>query len=272
MKNKIVWTTIMAFIALSFSILPSCASQANKQQSLKQREIEHFLKKADIVSVEINPEGGRTEPWKVMLNDGKIMRRGLFKYVNSPRHVNSPRPYILPDSYKYEIAAYELNKLLDLDIVPPVVEREVNGIKGSLQVYVENCISLNSQRRKKIKPPDEEEFQNFLEIINIFENLTYCERKELDDILIHTEDWKGCRVDVSEAFAPIPELIPEHQISRCSNSLYLNLQKLTRDEIKDKLETLINDDEIDALMERKKLIIHRIQQLIMEKGKESVLF
>ena len=35
------------------------------------------------------------------------------------------------DSYKAEIAAYELDKLLTLDMVPPAVERVLQGIKGS---------------------------------------------------------------------------------------------------------------------------------------------
>lgn len=34
------------------------------------------------------------------------------------------------DSYKAEIVAWELDKLLDLQILPPIVERKVEGKKG----------------------------------------------------------------------------------------------------------------------------------------------
>ena len=43
-------------------------------------------------------------------------------------------------SYKNEIAAYELDKLLKLDMVPPTVERQLQGITGAAQLWVENVV------------------------------------------------------------------------------------------------------------------------------------
>jgi len=115
--------------------------------------------------------------------------------------------------------------------------------------------------------------------LKVFENLIYssalCEEggDDLNDLLIaYKKDWKVWRVDLSEAFAPIPELIQFCEFTRCSRKLYKNLLKLDDEVIKAKLEHYLNDEEMSALLERKKLIVEKIKQLIKEKGEESVLF
>ena len=265
MKNKTTFALVlfMCFILSQWSYLqPKSANQ----EEWNLEDLENYLRTAKIVSVEKEKIPGRTEAWKITLDDGKIVRRGHFK------HVRDNRPTLIPDSYKYEIAAYELHKLVDLKSMPPIVEREIEGIKGSLQFRIENCFPLDDLKRKKIEPPDPEAFENDLEEINVFENLTFCERKELDDVLIHEEDWKVYRVDFSEAFSPTPELIPGQKVTRCSKKLFQNLQKIEDDAIKAKLKLYLNDEEIKTLLIRKKIILDKIKQLIEEKGEESVLF
>ena len=44
------------------------------------------------------------------------------------------------ESYKADIAAYEIDKLLKMDMVPPSVERQIQGITGAAQLWVENII------------------------------------------------------------------------------------------------------------------------------------
>ena len=41
------------------------------------------------------------------------------------------------ESYKSEVAAYELDKLLSLNMVPPVVERRVNNDLGAAIMWVD---------------------------------------------------------------------------------------------------------------------------------------
>lgn len=229
-------------------------------------QIERFLKEAAIVSVEKAMDSGRTEPWIVTLKEGDTIAKAFFK------HVNRPRPGIFPDCYKYEIAAYELNKILELNIVSPIVEREIEGSKGSLQLYVEGCILYSSILRQKIKPPDAQKFKNSLDVISIFEHLTYCERKDLDDILVHEQDWKVCRVDFSEAFLPQSHLIPGEDMSRCSEKLYRTLLSLYDAAVAEKLDGWLNKEEINAILARKTIICETLQRLIQERGEEAVLF
>ena len=226
---------------------------------MKQKELENYLKTAKIVSK--RRAGGRGENWVISLDDGKISRYGFFKLLNQAR------PALITDSYRYGIAAYELDKLLDLNIVPPVVEREIEGRKGSLQIFIEGALNESVRRMKKIKPREPDKFKNALEDLIVFENLTYspsfCGERELDDILIMDKQvWRVWGVDFSEAFAPSPELIPGCEITGCSKKLCQNLIKLDDEVIKAKLKHYLNDEEMSMLLKRKKIIIEKIKKLI----------
>jgi hypothetical protein len=265
MRNK----AILAFFILLF--LCSCSwsqshSEKVSQKEMDQSELEHFLRTAEITLIEKGKIPGRTNAWKITLFDGKQEKQAHFKFVS----FNRPTP--IADSYTYELAAYELDKLLDLGRIPPVVYREIDGVMGSLQIRIENCIPLDFKQQKNLSPPDAEAFQNSLEELNVFENLVYCERKELDDVLIEQESWKVFRVDFGEAFNPTPKLIPDQKITRCSKKLFENLIKLEDKVIESKLKELLNEDEASTLLQRKGLIIKTIQTLIQEQGEEAVLF
>jgi hypothetical protein len=236
------------------------------QQDEKREDVEYYLKNAAVVRQRKEAVPGRTAAAKVDLDDGVVKRRAMFKTVDIRR------PDRLPDSYKYELAAYALDKLLDFDRIPAALEREIEGTKGSLQILVENCFGLDAQQRKNLSPPDPQSFANALDEINVFENLTYNERNELDDILIHEDSWRIYRVDFSEAFLPTSNLIPEQKITRCSKKLYQNLRNLSDEVIESILETYLNEEEIATLINRKDEIVKTLEKLIKEKGEEAVLF
>jgi hypothetical protein len=257
-----------AFIAfLVIAVLTFSNFLWGNQESFDIKETEKYLKKATISNR--RPSGTRGDSYFVHLDVGGIKKRGFLKFSNYQR------PRVPTDSYIYGLAAYELDKLLDLNIIPPVVERNLGGRKGSLQILVSLLWDEGERRLKKIAPPDPENFFNTLEEIKIFEYLVYdtslCQQSDLQDILI-TDEWKVWRVDFSEAFKPLPKLIEGCEITRCSRKLYQNLQQIKNKKIKSKLKKYLNKDEIDALLERKKLIIETVQKLIEDKGEAAVLF
>jgi len=272
MKTRTI-LVILALICFIYGSWDHCHSYSIDTDDNKQIDLEKYLKKTAIGPDRKSLEG-RTDAYLVDLDDGKIKRTGILRFTDKTR----PQ-YYPADSYKYPIAAYELDKLLDLNIVPPIVERQDSGKKASLQIGVESpFLDERTRQLKKMEPPDPETFHNTLDNLYVFENLVYssalCEYAgNLDDILIeHEKDWKVWRIDLSQAFAPYAELIPDHEITRCSKKLYQNLLGLEDKVIRSKVKKYLNKDEIDAVLKRKKLIIEKIEALIKEKGEEKVLF
>ncbi|MFC2170163.1 hypothetical protein ACFLRM_06350 [Acidobacteriota bacterium] len=243
-----------------------CQHQMSDDNNLERERIETYLRSAEVTSINKELEAGRTEPWVIGLYDGKTERKGFFKYLDRTR------PSIFPDSYKYEIAAYEINKLLDIKIVPPVVEREIEGINGALQLFLENFIKESERKRRNLIPKNPVAFSNRLEEIGVFEILVNCQRIDLDDILISSEDWEVFRVDFSQAFSTSSEMISGSEISRCSRKLYHNLHKLEYSNVESRLKSYLTDQQIKALLKRKNVILENINQLIKIKGEEAILF
>jgi hypothetical protein len=239
---------------------------ARTGEDAQQKALEDFLKSAKITSVDKNVEPGRGAAWRISLRDATGSRRGFFKYVNVRR------PQVSPISYKYELAAYALSKLLRVPVVPPVVEREVEGRKGSLQIFMDNCIS-EAERRKAGRAAafDPRALQDALDELAVLETLMCCER-DINDILIHKNDGRVCRIDFSEAFDPSPELPASAAVARCSRRLYAGLRDLVPVDAGTVLKPYLNDAEITGLLTRRARILETLNARIAAEGEAAVLF
>jgi hypothetical protein len=227
---------------------------------------EKLLRTADAAAVDKDIETGRTAPWIVRLKgpDGDV--RAIFK------HMDRRRPNPQAASWRYEMAAYTLAELLGLDIIPPTVERSIQGVPGALQLYVEGSLSERNRRRSELRPADEQAFRRALDEIRVFEILTGEECGSPDDTLIDKTTWKICRVDFSEAFSVDPALDAACPLERCPRRLYDHLARMSRSEIEKRLRPYLSDSEINSLCERKKRIVAGLTRLIKDKGDRVVLF
>jgi hypothetical protein len=255
---------VVCLLSLGWGFV-SCRALAENSRD-PRIELERFLREAKVIDVKKDVSPGRSRPWIVTLAEGEVRHLAVFK------HFDFPRPKPQPHSYRYELAAYALDKLLDARIVPPVVLRKIEGRRGALQIYLENCVSEQDRRRKKLEPPDPRAFANELEGVRVFESLVNDECLNFVDLLVHTEDWRVCRVDFSEAFAPSADLRAECRLTVCSRRLFEGLLKLNEPTVRKVLGSCLNDQEYADLLARKDQIIVKIRALIAEKGEASVLF
>jgi hypothetical protein len=230
------------------------------------QDIEGFLKTAAILAVRKDTLAGRTAPWQIKLEDNGVTRRAVFKYIDRPR----PDP--IPDSCRYEIAAYKLSVYLGLSFVPPVVGREIEGLSGSLQLFVEDAIREREIREKHLRPPDAKTFDQDMDNLKVFENLVYESCTNEEDTLIRRADWKVFRVDFNQAFEPKNETVRGCEIQRCSRRLYGKLNGWNDAEVAALLSPYLNEEETRALMARKNLILWTIRHLVQTKGEGAVLF
>jgi len=228
-------------------------------------EVEKFLRES-MPQVVVPGSAGRTDPWKVRLEANGITRWAQFKYINRPR----PDP--IPDSFNYEIAAYELDKYLGLDLVPPAVRKMIKETFGSLQIFVEKAIREADLKRDNLMLGDPEVFEWQMADLKVFENLVYDKCGNDKDTLIQKETGKVYRVDFSEAFPPENRTIPGCEILRCSRRLYQRLLEWDQETVTVFLSTYLNEEEIRALHARRDAIIRMIQEQIESRGESAVLF
>jgi hypothetical protein len=135
----------LALLALGWGV--QALAQLTPEEVAQAAQWEEFLKTAEVIGQEqlTGPEAV-TNPWKLTLKKGDVTRNGLWKNVSG-----RPKGYI--DSWKYEVAAYEMDKLLELGMVPPTVERRFREDRGSCQLWEESEMSLKTKTEKNIKTP-----------------------------------------------------------------------------------------------------------------------
>ena len=234
-------------------------------KALSTKEMEDFLRTASIVGRGPGP-GGRTDAWRLTLEADGTVRTALFKYIDRRR----PDP--LADSYNYELAAYALDKYLDLGFVPPIVEYRVDQTPGALQAFVMNSISEADRKERHLDPRDPGAFEKSMADLRVFENLVYDDCQNEKDTLIGRDNWKIFRVDFSEAFAPKKDTVPHCDIRRCSRLLYKKLNGWDDKTVTGLMAPYLNEEEIRALNSRRVLISRYIQKLIELAGEANVLF
>jgi hypothetical protein len=175
------------------------------------------------------------------------------------------------DSWKTEIAAYELDKMLGLGMVPATVERSYSGKKGSLQFWIESKMSEAERYQKKIAPPRQFEWEEQVARIRMFDNLIYNTDRHMNNLRI-TEDWKIRLIDHSRSFRPFEQLKEPKQLIRFSRSLLEKMEFLTEPMLKERLGNYLSPYQIRGLLKRRDAMVALSKKLVAEKGAGNVLY
>jgi hypothetical protein len=238
---------------------------------------EEFLKTAKVVGEEqlTGPEAV-TNPWKLTLEKDGVRRYGLWKNVTG-----RPKGYI--DSWKYEVAAYQVDKLLGLGMVPPTVERSYNG-PGSLQLWVENKMTLKKKVDDKIKTPSYKIglWNRALYLQRFFDNLIANEDRHQNNYLI-TDDWRIYLIDHSRSFRTSSKFVKELLYTDKRSEGPMEMLELPRtlvdkiktwnfDIIKQAVGDMLTDDEIKAVLIRRDLVLKEIDKICKKHGEENVFY
>jgi len=246
---------------------------------LAQREKwEDFLATAEIVgSKQLTGSQAVTSPWVLTLKKGDVTHRGLWKNAQG-------RMGGFWEGWNYEIAAYLLDKHLGLGLVPPTVERRFREEKGSCQYWVDDCMSLRDREEKKIKMPPAKVFNwnraTYLQ--RLWDNLIANEDRHMNQILI-TPDWRMILIDHSRSFRKSGKFIktliysanhPEGPklMSELPRVLVDKVKALDFAAIKAAVGGCLSDDEINAVLIRRELILKEIDRLVKATGGDKVFY
>lgn len=241
--------------------------------SVEQQE--NFLANAEIATRK-QSEVGLTKSEVVELSDGRRRHKAhlqqidvydpLFKGKNGTTEKN------FRDTYKFNIAAYRLAKLLNLtSMVPPSVYREVDGKGGAMTWWIDNIqMDEKTRRDKKIPVPADQAWINQLNTVRVFDQLIYNTDRNQENLLI-TNDWKVWMIDHTRAFRAAPTLMNPKALTRIDYRLMRRLKSLTREEVQRELGRWIYPEELDGLMARRDVIVKFFESEISTKGDVSVL-
>jgi hypothetical protein len=239
-------------------------------------EAEAFLRAATVVKR--TPLGtGVTRSYQVTLTDGTRVHRAIWKTIDEhkmglQRLEGAGLEFDFRDSWKSEVAAYELDKLLGLGLVPPTVERRLGGRTGSLQMWVEQAMTDDQRRKKGLEAADATAWNAQMHRVRLLHQLTYnTDYRNVRNVLIDPS-FRIYAVDSSRAFRIQTELLTPDDLVCFSRAALERLAALDRPTLEARLRSWLGKRQIDGLLARRDAILALVKQRVAERGEDAVLY
>jgi hypothetical protein len=241
---------------------------------LSRADMEQFLFTARVLQRK-GLSRGVTNSQRATLDDGKLRHDAHIQTVDiSKTSFETVRgtEFNFRDSYKYNMAAYELDKLLELNMVPVSVERKVGGQMAAVTWWVDDvAVTELDRKKKKMEPPDLKNWNQQMYVCRVFDQLIYNTDRNLGNLVI-TKDWKIWMIDHTRAFRRMKDLQNPKNLVQCDRRLLAKLRGLDKDVLNQKLGRYLTSMEIDAILGRRDKIVKFFDEQIARNGEAAVLF
>lgn len=275
MKKRLITIFIFLFV-LGFNF--QSIAQFTPEEVAERAKWEEFLKTAEIIGEEqMSSREAVTNPWVLILKKDDITRNALWKNAQGRM-----RGFI--ENWKWEIAAYRLDKYLELNMVPPTVEKRFHGDRGSCQLWAEYEMKYKEMIENKIQTPSHKvlHFNRAVYLLWAFDNLIANEDRHMGNIFI-TKDWRVILPDHSRSFRTSKKFTKQlinterHKegpriMKELPRAFVEKIKSLNFELIRDAVGEYLTDDEINAVLARKELILKEIDKLIKKNGEDKVLY
>lgn len=258
----------MTMLLLVIGLGPALEAQGPEPENAKtwlgrEAEIEAYLKEAEILGLDDLPVGV-TNPKAADLAPGGPVGRFAWKPI---------RPGIqrgFYESYKAEVAAYELDKLLGLGMVPVTVERRIRGELGAAIMWVTPTESFRDLGGVPT-PPNRHLGYWTIQLIRakMFDNLIYNQDPNEGNWLVDPA-WNLMVIDHSRSFTPDRKMAHDN-MTRVDRYLWERMQQLDEPTLSAALGEWLSGREIEAILERRDLMAELIDARVERDGAATVL-
>ncbi len=204
-----------------------------------------------------------TKPKKAELAPGGPVDKLAWKAIKPGRYQG------YWESYKSEIAAYELDKLLGLDMIPPTVEKRVGGDLGAAVMWASPTKSFKEMGGPPTPPPAKIPAWNRQMIrAKMFDNLINNKDPNLGNWLVDPS-WNLILIDHTRAFTEGKQMV--HEMGRIDVELWDKMKALDEPSLTTALGSWIGKGEIKSILERRDEMQKVIDKLVASKGEAAVM-
>lgn len=270
---KKTWTLFAALclapiMASANQVEPSTDDAGGKHTCIElcgcidEGNLEEFLRTADVVSIE-DVGTGITKPQRITLRKDGHECRAIFKTVDisgvEPGYTDRLES-VFTDRFTYEAAAYRLDRLLDIGLVPVTVTREIDGREGSVQLWIENAIEMQTAADNNVMIGDMDLLLQRLMLMYILDAMIYNVDRNFTNVLVRPENDDLFLIDHSRAFRvnkKLPSLKEERDIP-VPETVARQLRTLEIERLEAELGDLLSKRQIRAIDSRRKLLVKEL--------------
>lgn len=272
---------LAATVILAGAVTAGASAEARLTPALTVDQQLAFLKTARVVAA--RPIGkGVTGALRLTLTDGVLTHDASFQRVDKqsrPQDLQQGARFagelLFVDSYRYNVAAWELARLLGLEqMMPPTVERYYGGEPGAFSWWVDDVLMDEGERERTNTQPatgaaisvgrQRQRMQVFAELVR--------DTDRNKGNVLYTKDWQLVMLDFTRAFRLQPTLRLPDTLTTCDRDLLERLRALGKADVSRAAGRHLTPFEVDALLKRRDLIVARFDRLVAQRGESAVLF
>ena len=224
----------------------------------REAEFEEYLRAAPIDRIEDVPIGVTT-PKRAFFKPGGPAASAAWKPLKPGIHGG------FWDSYRAEIAAYELDKLLGLQMVPPAVERTLDGQTGALVYWVEDVKGWKIS--DPVQGPDQYAWSKEVVRMKMFDDLIGNNDRNQGN-LIYDPEYHLILIDHSRALTTDKKL--PSTFSRVDRRTWERMDALTYEQVEAAVGAWIGKGEVRAILERRDKMREEIKKLVAKTSEPAV--
>ena len=250
-------------VVLAFILLPSIERVIRAQEaaavgpSLTLEQKETFLAKAKILRTR-GASKGVTNTLRATLSDGAITHDASIQTIDefmTEFKSNRGTEFNFRDTWRYNVAAYRLDRLLELDMIPPSVERVYQSKPGAFTWWVDDVLMEESERLKtKTTAPNAAAWNEQMWHVRLFDQLIYNTDRNLGNLIID-KHWTIWMIDHTRAFRLFDKIKTPENLAKIDRKVYERLKALDQDKLKAVMEDYLTGPEIRALLARRNEIV-----------------
>jgi hypothetical protein len=260
-------------LTLSALAQQTAVAESASPPALTRAQMEEFLLTAKVVERK-HLSMGITNSERAVLDKGNLRHDAHIQSVDISKtffQTIQGTEVNFRDCYKFDVAAYELDKLLNLNMVPVTVERKV-GDMAAVTWWVDDTLMTELVRKKKkMEPPNQHYWNQQMYICRVFDQLIYNTDRNLGNLVI-SKDWKVWMIDHTRAFRTMKDLQSPKNLVQCDRQLLGKLRELNKQVLTEKMQKYLTPIEIEGLLARRDKIVKFFDEQIAQKGEAAVLF
>lgn len=270
-------TVVLLLAAAACFTGPAPRARAQSGDSVPkptEAEKEQFLKVAKITKTR-QASKGVTGSSRVTMTDGRMTHDAHVQCIDESKHefvTDRGTELNFKDSYKFNIAAYRLSRMLGIENLPVTVERKVLGKTCAVDWWVDDVMMDEAKRKeKKMQAPDPEHWNNEMYVVRVFDQLIFNVDRNLTNLLI-LNNWDIVMIDHSRSFRLAHTLENPKNLVRCDRTLLDNLRALNKDNVAKALIPYCTKSEVEGVMARRDVIVKFFDDQVKEKGADTILY
>jgi len=273
MKRKFLLGMVIVLFIPLVSLLNA---QFTPEEIAQRPKLEEFLRTAEIVKSKDIGEGV-TKPCKLDMKKEDVEYSGCWKNPSGMQ-----KGFL--EGWEYEIAAYEMDKLLGLNMIPPTIEREFKGKRGSLQFWITSEMSDLERMEQGIKiPKDKLESWNEQKYLTRAFDCIIANEDRTQQNIRYKNYWRTILIDHSRSFRFSEKfqkqlvfgkngVLSQKLFRRLPREFVEKVRSLNFETINQAVGPYLTAEEIEAILTRKALLLDEIEEMIKEKGEANVLY